>query len=217
MAHSGAASTVQRGAGWLMLAVGVSVFAIRLQHAGPYDFPGGGNLLGGVLALGLGAFLAWGPIGIGGLGAVLRWAALAASPIVLFFALYATLAELEEVVVLKATHRSGAPAGLRLWVVDHEGAAWVTMPRSKADAHSLREARVELLRRGESRCVVATRIEDRAKVNRIHRMRHEKYAVQRLATSIGLFGREAGEHTVTLRLEPCPRSEPKPAVEPALQ
>lgn len=207
MVRAGAASTTQRVVGWLLLAVGVAVFAIRLQHAGPYALPGGGNLLAGVLALALGALLAWGPTATGGLGAALRWTGLAASPLVLFFALYAALAEVEEVVVLKATHPSGEPSDLRLWIVDHDGAAWVTMGRAKAEAHGLERTRAELLRRGETRCVLATRVEERAAVNEVHRLRHEKYAVQRLATAIGLFGRTARGDVVALRLEPCPEAE----------
>jgi len=187
-----------------MLLVGAAVFLIRLQHAGTYALPRGGNLLGGVLALLLGGWLARPWLAAHRLAAPLRWAALAASPIVLFFALYATLAELEEVVVLKAIDRAGRPSDLRLWIVDHAGAAWVTMPRSKADEHGLTEARVELLRQGELGCVVATRSDGRATVNEIHRLRHEKYAVQRLATSIGIFGRSAGEDVVAVRLDPCP-------------
>ena len=204
MSESGFASRLRRAIGWLMLLVGVSVFVIRLQHAGPYALPGGGNLLAGVLALLLGVWLVRPWLGSHRLAAPLGWMALAASPIVLFFALYATLAELEEVVVLKAVDRAGQPADLRLWIVDDADAAWVTMPRSKADSHGLTEVRVELLRQGELRCVVATRLEDRAKVNEIHELRHQKYSVQRLATELGLFGRSAGEETVTLRLDPCP-------------
>jgi hypothetical protein len=187
-----------------MLLVGVSVFTIRLQHAGPYAFPGGGNLRAGVLALLLGGWLVRPWLGARRLAAPLAWIALAASPIVLFFALYATLAEVEEVVVLKATDQAGRPSDLRLWIVDRGDAAWVTMPRSKADAHGLSETRVELMRDGEVRCVIATRHEERATVNEIHQLRHEKYGVQRLATSIGIFGRSAGEDVVALRLEPCP-------------
>lgn len=197
------APKLQRAVGWLMLLVGVSVFVIRLQHAGPYAFPRGGNLLAGVLALVLGAWLARPWLGTHRLAAPLGWVALAACPIVLFFALYATLAELEEVVVLKASNQSGRPADLRLWIVDQGEAAWVTMPRWKADAHGLAETRVELLRQGEIGCVVATRHEDRETVNQIHRLRHQKYAVQRLATAIGLFGRAAGENVVALRLDAC--------------
>jgi hypothetical protein len=197
-------SRLQRVVGWLLIGVGLSVFLIRCQHAGPYAVPRGGNLLGGVLALLLGAWLARAWLGGRRLAVLLGWAALVASPIVLFFALYATLAEVEEVVVLKATDPAGRPADLRLWIVDRPDAAWVTMPRSKADAHGLDEVRVELLRDGELGCVVATRYEDREAVNGVHRQRHEKYAVQRLATVIGLFGESAGDDVVALRLEPCP-------------
>jgi hypothetical protein len=49
-------SNLGRVVGWLMLVVGLSVFAIRLQHAGPYAFPRGGNLLAGVLALLIGGW-----------------------------------------------------------------------------------------------------------------------------------------------------------------
>jgi hypothetical protein len=204
MSGSGFASRLQRVVGWVLLIAGVSVFAIRLQHAGPYALPRGGNLAGGLLALLLGAWLVRPWLGTRRLAAPLGWAALAASPVVLYFALYATLAELEEVVVLKTTDRGGSPADLRLWIVDRDGAAWVTMPRWKADAHDLRETRAELLRQGEVDCVIVTRVEDRATVNEIHQLRHGKYRVQQLATALGIFGREAREDTVALRLDPCP-------------
>ena len=155
--------------GWLMLAAGVAVFAIRLRHAGPYAFPEQGNLRAGVLALGIGIALAAPGVAraAGGAGALARRLLLAAAPIVLFFALYATLAEVEEVVVLRATDARGAPANLRLWVADHEGAAWVSMPRSKAERHSLDGARLELLRDGRTSCVVATAL-DRSRRQRAH-------------------------------------------------
>ncbi len=185
--------------GWLMLAVGVSVFAIRLQHAGPYQMPEQGNLRAGVLALAIGALL------------LLPWlrtrlpriGLLVAAPVVLFFALYATLAELEEVVVLRATDSSGAPANLRLWIADHDGVAWVSMPRAKAEEHGLDGARLELLRAGEVTCVVPRLSEDPADNERTFQLRDEKYAVQRLGRAIGLFGDGPSPQTVTLRLDPC--------------
>ena len=189
--------------GWLALVVGLSVFAIRLQHE-PYAFPERGNLLSGVLALALGVALIRPWLGAGRPALLLTRIALAATPLVIFFGLYATLAELEEVVVLRATDEQGAPQDLRLWVVDHEGAQWVTMPRSKADAHGLTDARVVLVRNGAAACVIAKRQEDYATVDKIFRLRHEKYGIQRLATALGIFGRSAGEDVVTLRLEPCP-------------
>ena len=190
--------------GWLMLLVGISVFAIRLQHAGPYALPQRGNLLAGVLSLLLGAGLVRPWLAEGPLAIWLPRIALAASPIVLFFALYATMAELEEVVILRAADATGEVQDLRLWIVDREDAAWVTMPRSKADAHGLTDARVELVRGGTASCVIATRVEDRAQVDQTHHQRAEKYAVQRFATSLGIFGRDAAENVVTLRLTPCP-------------
>ncbi len=195
-------ATLRSAVGWLLLAVGASVFAIRLQHEGPYAIPRDGNLLAAVLALGFGVWLARPALQASRLASSLTAVVLLASPVVLFFALYATLAELEEVVVL----RTSDGAELRLWVVDHEGMPWVTMPRSKADAHGLTvtDARAELVRNGVGRCVIAKRHEERASVDRTHRLRHEKYRIQRLATSVGLFGRSAGENTVTLSLAPCP-------------
>ena len=198
-----------RALGFLLLTAGLAVFLIRFQHAGPYGFPRGGNLLGGLLALALGAFFAFGQrLFAAGLG-WLRYPLLAAAPIVLFFALYATLAELEEVIVLKATHTSGAPSDLRLWIVDAEGAEWVTMPRSKAADHGLDRAGAEvpMLRAGELRCVAAAVQEDRSVVNKIHHLRNERYAIQRLATRVGIFGEDADPSTITLRLTPCERAE----------
>ena len=195
---------ISRVLGGLLILVGVSVFLIRLQHAGPYAMPGGGNLIAGVLALVLGFSLVapWAH----GSGKVipLVWLGIAAGPVILFFALYATLAELEEVISIKAFDRDGKSANLRLWVVDYNGRPWVTMPASKSDNHGLEEGPVVMLRGGVESCVMATRLDDRAAVNNIHRRRHAKYMIQRLATQVGIFGEIAGAQTVTLRLDPCP-------------
>jgi hypothetical protein len=195
-----------RAAGWGMLAAGVAVFAIRLRHAGPYAFPEQGNLRAGVLALLIGAALLAPAIAraAGGAGALARRLLLVAAPVVLFFALYATLAEVEEVVVLRATDARGAPANLRLWVADHEGTAWVSMPRAKAERYALDGARLELLRDGRTRCVVPRLSSDPADNERTFRLRDEKYAVQRLGRAIGMFGDGPSAETVTLRLDPCP-------------
>jgi hypothetical protein len=108
------------------------------------------------------------------------------------------MAELEEVVVLYADD-----ADLRLWVVDHEGEAWVSMPRSKAEQHRLDGARLELLRAGETRCVVPRIVDDPAANRRTFDLRQEKYAVQRLGGLLGMFGDGPGPDTITLRLDPC--------------
>ena len=128
---------------------------------------------------------------------------MAGSPVVLFFGLYATMAELEEVVSLYATDGSGRPAELRLWIVDRDDGAWVGMPRSKALEHSLDGAKLDLLRNGETLCVVPVLYEDRATVKAIHALKVEKYAVARAAAAIGLYPREARETAVSLRLDPC--------------
>jgi hypothetical protein len=182
-----------------LLAVGLAVFAVRFLHEGAYAVPRGGNLFGGLGALLLGGVLVWSAT-----PRALGWLALAASPVVLFFGLYATMAELEEVVSLYATDSAGRPAELRLWIVDSEGAEWVGMPRSKAVEHSLDGARLELLRSGETRCVVPVLHEDRKTVTAIHALKVEKYAVARGAAAIGLYPREAGESAVSLRLDKCP-------------
>jgi len=198
---SSSSSKLQTVVGWGLLALGIAVFAVRFLHEGAYAMPRGGNLFGGLGALLLGGVLVWSaaPRWLG-------WLALAASPLVLFFGLYATMAELEEVVSLYATDSDGQPAELRLWIVDREDSAWVGMSRSKAVEHSLDGARLELLRSGETRCVVPALHEDRTTVTAIHALKVEKYAVASGAAAIGLYPREAPEAAVSLRLDPCPDS-----------
>ncbi|MGH0037970.1 MAG: hypothetical protein ACQGVK_23310 [Myxococcota bacterium] len=199
MSGSSASSKLRTGVGCVLLAVGVAVFAVRLQHEGAYAMPRGGNLFGGLGALGVGAALVWrsAPRALG-------WLALAVSPVVLFFALYATMAELEEVVSLYATDGDGRPAELRLWIVDREDGEWVGMAHAKALEHSLDGARLELLRNGEVRCVVPVLHDDRETVRAIHALKVEKYAVARGSAAIGLYPREARETASALRLDPCP-------------
>lgn len=199
MKEARSASTVRIVIGCGLLALGVAVFGVRLLHEGPYAVPRGANLFGGLGALVLGGVLLW-PAAPRWFG----WLALAATPVVLFFALYATMAELEEVVSLYATDRAGNPADLRLWIVDREDGAWVEMPRWRAVEHSLDGARVQLLRTGTIRCVVPVLYEDRPTVRAIHALKLEKYAVARGAAAIGLYAREAADHSVSLRLDPCP-------------
>ncbi len=171
---------------------GLAAFLIPLQHAGPYGIPGRG-LAGGLLC-----FAISGVVLARGVPAFARVIALAASPIVLFFALYGALAEVEEVVVLYAED-----ADLRLWIVDHEGVEWVSMSRSKADQHALDGAKVERLRAGVTRCVVPRIVDDPVANRRTFDLRQEKYAVQRLGGLLGMFGDGPGPQTITLRLDIC--------------
>jgi len=194
----------RRAFGWVLVAVGLAVFAVRFQHAGPYAPPGGGNLRAALLALALGAWLVrdWRPGA--GWARPATWLALAAGPVVLFFALYAVLAELEEVVTLRVATVDGERADLRLWIVDRDGAAWATMRGAKAERHGLGEARAELLRGGSFECVVVRRVEDREAVVATHEQRQQKYRVQRLATALGVMPREPSDEMVAVRIEPCP-------------
>jgi hypothetical protein len=179
--------------GGLALCAGLAAFLVPLQHAGPYGIPGRG-LVGGLACLAIAALLL--------VRATPRWArgiALLASPYFLFLALYGALAELEEVVVLHAER-----AELRLWVVDHEGAPWVSMPRSKAEQNSLDGARLRLLRAGETTCVIPRIVDDPVANRRTFDLRQEKYAIQRLGGVLGMFGEGPAPDTVTLRLDPCP-------------
>ena len=184
--------------GALALCAGLAAFLVPLQHPGPYGIPGRG-LVGGVLGIAIGVVLL-----VRGAPRVARIAALCASPFVLFFALYGALAEVEEVVVLH-----DPDAELRLWIVDHEGAEWVSMPRAKAEAHGLDGAMLELLRGGETRCVVPRLYDDPANNQRTFDLRSEKYAVQRLAVAIGMFGDGPTAEGVTLRLDPCEGAPPR--------
>ena len=82
--------------GLLVLAAGLAAFVVPLHHGGPYGIPGRG-LVGGLLCFALAGLLI-----LRATPTVLRGVALVASPLVLFFALYGALAELEEVVVVYA-------------------------------------------------------------------------------------------------------------------
>ncbi len=178
--------------GLVALGAGLAAFLVPLQHAGPYGIPGRG-LVGGLLCFAIaGVLLARGA------PAPARVVALLASPFVLFLALYGALAELEEVVVLYS-----GDTELRLWVVDQDGTPWVSMPRSKAEQNALDGAKLELLRAGETRCVVPRIVDDPVANRRTFDLRQEKYAIQRLGGVLGMFGDGPGPDTVTLRLDPC--------------
>jgi len=196
--ESNVSSKIQAVVGCGLLVVSIAVFAVRLTHEGAYAVPRGGNLFGGLGAAVLGGLLV-----SPATPRVLGWVALAASPVVLFFGLYATMSELEEVVSLYATDSAGRPAELRLWIVDREDGEWVGMSRTKAIEHSLDGARVDLLRDGETRCVMPVLYEDRPTVKTVHALKVEKYAVARASAAVGLYPSEARETSVSLRLDPC--------------
>jgi len=178
--------------GVLALCASVAAFLVPLRHEGPYGIPGRG-LVGGLACLAIAAVLL-----ARGVPAWVRGVALVASPYFSFLALYGAFAELEEVVVLHAPD-----AELRLWIVDHDGAEWVSMPRSKAEVHALDGSELRLLRAGTTRCVVPRIVDDPTANRRTFDLRQQKYAVQRLGGLLGMFGDGPGPDTITLRLDPC--------------
>jgi len=187
--------------GGILVAVGLAVFAVRLLHAGPYAAPSGTNLYAAIAALLLGIVLLWAAA-----PRALRRLAFALSPIVLFFGLYSTFAEFEEVVSIYATDSAGRPSELRLWIVDRDDGEWVGMSKAKAIEHSLDGARVEMLRKGEVRCVVPVLHIDRETVRDIHSRKVQKYVVAQGAAALGIYPREARDTAAALRLDPCPPS-----------
>jgi hypothetical protein len=178
--------------GVLMLAAGLAAFAVPLHHAGPYGIPGRG-LVGGLLC-----FVTAAALFVRGTPRMMRGVVLVASPVILFFALYGALAELEEVVVLYAED-----ADLRLWIVDHDGVEWVSMPRAKSVTYGIDGAKLERLRGGEKRCVVPRFVDDPIVNRRTFDLRQEKYAVQRLGGMLGMFGDGPNPDTITLRFDSC--------------
>lgn len=194
----GKRSIVQLVAGVLLLLIGLAVFAIRLQHAGPYSAPHGGPLLGALGSLILGALLIvqTGPRWIG-------WVALLVSPVAIFPSIYSLVGEAEEVISLYAFDASGQEVDLRLWIVDREDGAWVGMPRAKALDYSLDQAELQMLRGGEMQCVVPVLFDERQVAGEIHQLKVEKYVAAQAAGALGLYPMEAGESTVALRLDPC--------------
>ncbi len=199
MSDDNSPSKVRTIVGFGLIALGVGVFAVRLLHSGAYAVPRSTPMLAGLGSLAVGGLLLWhgAPRLVGRIG-------LALSPLLLFLGLYVTMAELEEVVSLYATDSAGNSQELRLWIVDRDDGEWVGMPRSKAIEHSLDGARLQLLRDGETRCVVPVLHEDRATVGEIHAMKVDKYSVAQAAAAVGLYPAEARDTAVSLRLDPCP-------------
>ena len=137
--------------GLALALAGLSVFLIRLQHAGPYFPPEGGNLVGGLLALACGTLIFFDvPPSRDGTGTVGQGVLLLTSLLALYLAAFAILAEVEEVVVVRPGCGETRGRPLRLWVIDDEGAMWATMGRDKATRNGISIARtVTLLRGGE--------------------------------------------------------------------
>ncbi|MEM9174305.1 MAG: hypothetical protein AAGC67_03660, partial [Myxococcota bacterium] len=184
--------------------LGLSVFLIRLHHEGPYFLPEGGNLVGGLLALGCGVLLFFDVLpSEGGGGKVAQGALLATSLLALYMASFATLAEVEEVVVVRPGCGETRGGPLRLWVIDDDGAIWATMGRDKATRNGISTARVvTLLRGGQEACVVAAVVDDLRLVEHLSLKREDKYLAERIAVALGIFGDDRFESNVALRMGP---------------
>ncbi|MEM7364797.1 MAG: hypothetical protein AAF525_12295 [Pseudomonadota bacterium] len=184
--------------GTFSLVVGLSVFAIRLTHAGPYAMPQGGAFVGGLAALLLGGLLIW-----SSKPNWMNWGLLILLPVAWSPAIYSIMGESEEVISLYAFDHDNNRVDLRLWIVDRDDGSWVGMGRGKAISHSLDGAQLEVLRFGDIQCVTPTLYEDRATVSIIHQMKVEKYKVAQIAGALGMYPLEATDSMVALRLDPC--------------
>ena len=198
MSESNKGQLAYNVSGVIFIAIGLAVFVIRLGHSGPYALPGGAALLGSIACIVLGAYLLWsGKPKYTGLIAIVI--AIFAS----FPAIYSIGGESEEVISLYALDAENNIVDLRLWIVDRDDGAWVGMGRDKAITHSLDGARLEMLRGGETVCVIPSLAQDHATVEEIHRMKVAKYKVAQISASIGLYPKEASINTAALRLDPC--------------
>lgn len=197
----------RRGVGILFLLLGVTVFAIRLRHAGPYALPEQGNLRAALLSVALGVWFSQPWLANTSSALLRRMVEIAVgvgSLFVLFFTAYAILSEVEEVVVVSVQGPSGESNPLRLWVMDSDGAEWVNMSREKAISNNLVDQRVDFLRGGVWTCRQATLVEERAVVARNSDLGAQKYAVKRFAIALGIFSEVPPENIVSVRLDPCP-------------
>ncbi len=184
--------------GAVLLLVGIGVFAIRFQHAGPYTIPTWGPMLGalGCLVLGGLFYFPGKPKWFGYLMIIV-------SPIAMFPALYSIGGETEEVISVYAFDPNGTEVDLRLWIVDRDDGAWVGLGKSKAVDNSMDGAELQMLRGGQLSCVKPKLYEDRPTVETIHAMKVDKYAVAQLSAAIGLYPLEAPASAVAMRLDPC--------------
>jgi hypothetical protein len=198
--------------GGLLVAAGIAVFAVRLHHEGPYPFPGTMDLASGCAALLVGALLIrspWRGSRAGGAWWPSR-VLLGVSPIVFLLALAAFGHEAEEVVVLRTKGPEGSIRETRLWVVDHQGSPWIVTGRGSSHDRELAEdLRVEIVRRGETRCWMAERHLDRPTLETILEARSEKYLAQRIAFATGIWKHfskrdDLEEIAVAVRFAPCP-------------
>lgn len=131
-------------------------------------------------------------------------------PIVSLLSLVAVLHESEEVVILRTFDEHGGVLETRLWVVDDDGAPWLLTGSDGRHTKRLEaRPRVELFRNGTAHCYHAVPFRDRRTIERILRLRGEKYLVQRIALAIGFDRtfrsreRPIESYAIAIRLDPC--------------
>ena len=114
---------------------------------------------------------------------------------------YAALAESGEVVVLETRDARGVVHKTRLWVVDHEGAAWLRTgdPASPWLARLRVNPEVVVTRNGERREYRATVVEDPATRGSINALVLEKYGWRESVLRAAMMD-PAG--TTPIRMEP---------------
>ena len=93
----------------VLVLVGLGVFAIRFQHAGPYSMPTWGPMLGALGCLSLGGVLLW-----SAKPKWLTWVAVLLSPLALNPALFSIGGEAEEVISVFAKNKEGGGCGSKI-------------------------------------------------------------------------------------------------------
>ena len=198
--------------GWFLMLAGIAAFAVRFHHEGPYPFPGAVDFTFGCAALLVGALLIRSPWSgpREGRASPFTRLLLGVSPIVFLLALIAFGHEAEEVMVLRTTGFDGAVRETRLWIVDYQGSPWIVTGRgSSHDRNLTANPRVEIVRRGQTRCWMAERHLDRKTLETILQARSEKYLAQRIALASRLWKHfserdDLDEIAVAVRFTPCP-------------
>ena len=136
--------------------------------------------------------------GTAGLKFLLKLLAGAVGLIVLVVIVQVVASETGEVVVLTTTDAAGAPQETRLWIVDHEGSAWLRAGSNTAGWFGRLSAHpdIEVERGGHALRYRATAVPE--STSEINRLMAEKYGWA--DAYIGLmFSRE---HSLAIRLDP---------------
>ena len=111
------------------------------------------------------------------------------------------MSESGEVVVLRTFDREGEPYETRLWIVEHDGAAWLRAGQAESVwfKNLSENPDVVLQRGGSERSFTAVPVPDDATRNRINALMNEKYGSPDTALGAALRDNAA---TVPVRLDP---------------